>query len=60
MTADNKLHAEIEPVLVPVDPPPSHPGNKHIMGNRIRWVAHLFRYKRYLRELERREELVER
>jgi hypothetical protein len=50
------LRDETTPELEPVAPPPPHPGNQHIIGNRIRWIAHLLRYKRYLRELEQRRE----
>jgi hypothetical protein len=49
MTADNKLQARIEPVAAP----PSHPGNEHIVGNRIRWAIQVIKYQRYQRYLRR-------
>ncbi len=43
--------------LDPVPPPPRHPGDEHIVGNRIRWAAKVIRYGRYRRRLRKLQRL---
>ncbi len=44
--------------LEPVPPPPRHPGDEYIVGNRIRWAAKVIRYSRYRRRLRRLQRLT--
>jgi hypothetical protein len=44
--------------LDPVPPPPRHPGDEFIVGNRIRWAAKVIRYSRYQRRLRKLQRLA--
>jgi hypothetical protein len=45
--------------LNPVPPPPRHPGDEYIVGNRIRWAAKVIRYSRYQRRLRKLRQMAQ-
>jgi hypothetical protein len=56
MTSDEATQQLEE--LEPVPPPPRHPGDEHIIGNRIRWAAKVIRHSRYQRRLRKLQKLM--
>jgi hypothetical protein len=44
--------------LKPVPPPPRHPDDEYIVGNRIRWARKVIRYSLYRRRLRKLQKLA--